>query len=76
MYRPSMKTVAKNVAPVAENLVKYIPLGDGTTVGGVRGVKVGQGGYGGVLGGPWSVEPLSRRINGSDGSIWGGILDS
>ena len=40
-------------------------------VGGVRGVKVGQGGYGEVLGGPWSVEPLSRRRNGSDGSIWG-----
>ena len=29
MYRPLMKIVAKIVAPVAENRVKYIQLGDG-----------------------------------------------
>ena len=42
MYRPLMKIVAKivakNVAWVAENLVKYVQLGDGT-LGEVRGVR-------------------------------------
>ena len=37
MYRPFMKIaakiVAKIVAPVAENLLKYIQLGDGTLEG-------------------------------------------
>ena len=42
MYRPLMKIaakiVAKVVARVAENLVKYMQLGDGT-LGEVRGVR-------------------------------------
>ena len=38
MYRPLMKIVAKIVARVAENLVKYMQLGDGT-LGEVRGVR-------------------------------------
>ena len=38
MYRPLMKIVAKIVAQVAENLVKYMQLGDGT-LGEVRGVR-------------------------------------
>ena len=41
MYRPLMKMVAKRVAkivgPVAENLVKYMQLGDGTLGGGQGG---------------------------------------
>ena len=42
MYRPLMKILAKSVAKivarVAENLVKYMQLGDGT-LGEVRGVR-------------------------------------
>ena len=37
-YRPLMKSVAKIVARVADNLVKYMQLGDGT-LGEVRGVR-------------------------------------
>ena len=38
MYRPPMKIVAKIVAPVAQHLVKYIQLGNGT-LGGGQGVR-------------------------------------
>ena len=38
MYRPLMEIVAKIVARVAENHIKYMQLGDGT-LGEVRGLR-------------------------------------